>query len=58
MVVELVVTDDSSHGERGSRLNQWPLFSVSTLNSWSLGWSCCCCWELEDIFPGLLLPLR
>ena len=35
--VGLAVREELSQGERGSRLNQWPLFSVSTRKSWSLG---------------------
>lgn len=35
--VRPAVREALSQGERGSRLNQWPLFSVSTRNSWSLG---------------------
>lgn len=38
--VGLAVRDDSSHGDRGSRLNQWPFFSVRTLKSWSFGIGC------------------
>lgn len=36
--------EESSQGERGRRLNQWPLRSVNTRRSWSLAksWDCCC----------------
>lgn len=33
--LEPEVTEDSSQGERGNRLNHWLLFSVSVLDSWS-----------------------
>lgn len=33
--LEPEVTEDSSQGERGKRLNHWLLFSISILESWS-----------------------
>ena len=45
------VTEEPSQGERGSRLNQCPLFSVSTRSSWSLGSRGC--WGLAGLLPGL-----
>lgn len=33
--LESDVNEDSSQGERGSRLNHWLLFSISILESWS-----------------------
>lgn len=43
-LVELDVKENSSHGERGSRLNQWAGFSARVLESWSLFTGSSCCW--------------
>lgn len=47
--------EERSQALRGSRLNQCPLLSVSTLSSWSLAWNGRCGEgdEVGGVFPGL-----
>lgn len=52
-----MVREERSQGLRGSRLNQCPLLSVSTLSSWSFAWNERCGDgagdEVGGVFPGL-----
>lgn len=53
-----MVREERSQGLRGSRLNQCPLLSVSTLSSWSLAWNERCGDKEGGLFPRLSCGAR